>query len=203
MNWSTMDDAALAAFVWRAGVSTDALARRLSSLDLKPSDAVIAGLGLRTQALLRRFGSFGPVGEDPITERMQEASSRRFPEHILGAHREAVADGKLGASLLAWMLDVPAADLEEQLSPAVVTSVDVDSLARGLGHVAVVTILLFPDNTVLINFALLHRMDLLEALANGNGRWTVTIEADCVWSLSAPPMLAPSFRGALTRSRSR
>jgi hypothetical protein len=31
-----------------------------------------------------------------------------------------------------------------------------------------VTVLMFPDNTVLINFALINRMDLLARLANGN-----------------------------------
>jgi hypothetical protein len=32
-----------------------------------------------------------------------------------------------------------------------------------------VTSLMFPDNTVLINFAIINRMDLLARLANGNG----------------------------------
>lgn len=41
------------------------------------------------------------------------------------------------------------------------------------------TILLFPDNTVLINFAMLNRMDLLGSLANGNGRWCATVAAEC------------------------
>lgn len=39
--------------------------------------------------------------------------------------------------------------------------------------------LLFPDNTVLINFALISRMDLLERLANGNGRWCASVAAEC------------------------
>jgi len=30
---------------------------------------------------------------------------------------------------------------------------------------------MFPDNTVLTNFALINRMDLLRRLANGKGRW--------------------------------
>jgi predicted nucleic acid-binding protein len=40
-------------------------------------------------------------------------------------------------------------------------------------------VLLFPDNTVLINFAIISRMDLLERLANGNGRWCATVSIEC------------------------
>jgi predicted nucleic acid-binding protein len=42
-----------------------------------------------------------------------------------------------------------------------------------------VTFLLFPDNTVLVNFALVSRTALLETLLAGYGRWTVTIAAEC------------------------
>ncbi|MBL7497818.1 hypothetical protein I6A84_43960 [Frankia sp. CNm7] len=52
--------------------------------------------------------------------------------------------------------------------------------------------LLFPDNTVLINFAIINRMDLLERLANGNGRWCATVAAECAASARYPG------RGALT-----
>ncbi len=37
----------------------------------------------------------------------------------------------------------------------------------------------FPDNTVLIYFALMGRQDLLAELLNGRGAWTITIEAEC------------------------
>ncbi|WP_020669645.1 hypothetical protein [Amycolatopsis nigrescens] len=39
-------------------------------------------------------------------------------------------------------------------------------------------LLLFPDNTVLINFAHLHRMDLLARLAQ-NGAWCATVAREC------------------------
>lgn len=39
--------------------------------------------------------------------------------------------------------------------------------------------LLFPDNTVLVNFALLGRSDLLERLVNGRAAWTATVSAEC------------------------
>lgn len=52
--------------------------------------------------------------------------------------------------------------------------------------------LLFPDNTVLINFAYIGRMDLLEQLSNGNGAWCGTVAFECdrqSSKLSLPTML--------------
>ncbi|MCK9876412.1 hypothetical protein MXD61_00275 [Frankia sp. AgPm24] len=48
------------------------------------------------------------------------------------------------------------------------------------------TVLLFPDNTVLINFAIINRMDLLERLVKGNGRWCATVESECRRSARVP-----------------
>lgn len=50
------------------------------------------------------------------------------------------------------------------------------------------TVLLFPDNTVLINFALISRMDLLERLANGHGRWCATVASECAKSALEPEL---------------
>ncbi|MCM3883984.1 hypothetical protein [Frankia sp. R82] len=47
-------------------------------------------------------------------------------------------------------------------------------------------VLLFPDNTVLVNFAIIGRMDLLERLVNGNGRWCATVESECRRSAREP-----------------
>lgn len=54
---------------------------------------------------------------------------------------------------------------------------------------------LFPDNTVLINFALINRMDLLNRLANGNGRWCATVAAECAESARHPhlTMVDPGY----------
>ncbi len=42
--------------------------------------------------------------------------------------------------------------------------------------------LMFPDNTVLINFALINRMDLLNSLTRGNGCWCATVATECAES---------------------
>lgn len=42
--------------------------------------------------------------------------------------------------------------------------------------------LFFPDNTVLINFTIVGRLDLLEELANGNGRWCLSVSHECARS---------------------
>lgn len=49
---------------------------------------------------------------------------------------------------------------------------------------------MFPDNTVLTNFALINRMDLLGRLANGNGRWCATVAAECRESAKLPELAA-------------
>ena len=53
-----------------------------------------------------------------------------------------------------------------------------------------VAVFLFPDNTVLINFAIIDRMDLLERLANGNGRWCATVASECDLSARKPGLSA-------------
>lgn len=52
------------------------------------------------------------------------------------------------------------------------------------------TVLLFPDNTVLVNFAIINRMDLLERLANGHGRWCATVASECDASAQMPDLSA-------------
>ena len=51
---------------------------------------------------------------------------------------------------------------------------------------------MFPDNTVLINFAIINRMDLLEKLANGNGQWCATVAGECSESAKYPGLAALS-----------
>jgi predicted nucleic acid-binding protein len=50
--------------------------------------------------------------------------------------------------------------------------------------------LVLPDTTVLINFALIQRMDLLEQLANNRGQWCATVAQECRQSASRPGLAA-------------
>lgn len=47
---------------------------------------------------------------------------------------------------------------------------------------------LFPDNTVLVNFAHLNELALLEELLNGRGAWTGTVAAECERSATYPDL---------------
>lgn len=48
------------------------------------------------------------------------------------------------------------------------------------------TTLLFPDNTVLINFTMIDAINVLGELLNTRGRWTVTIRQECEKSARQP-----------------
>lgn len=49
---------------------------------------------------------------------------------------------------------------------------------------------LFPDNTVLCNFAAVERLDLLRAVLNGRGRWTAAVKYEAEKSARFLPTLA-------------
>lgn len=48
---------------------------------------------------------------------------------------------------------------------------------------------IFPDNTVLINFTLVGRQDLVEWLVRDNGKWCVTVARECKRSAEHKPEL--------------
>lgn len=125
-DWENALPAAVAQIIWDRGVSTDSLSRRLSALALRPGPALAVGLTMKTQAFLRRNGDFD------ITGRMQEASTRRFPEHLVAAHRDAVESGRLSSATLGWMLGVDSRHLDSELAPHR-SEPDVDWLADELG----------------------------------------------------------------------
>lgn len=52
------------------------------------------------------------------------------------------------------------------------------------------TAFLFPDNTVLCNFAAVDRLDLLAAVLNGRGRWTAAVAYEATRSARHLPVLA-------------
>jgi predicted nucleic acid-binding protein len=56
---------------------------------------------------------------------------------------------------------------------------------------------MFPDNTVLINFAIINRMDLLQRLANGNGSWCATVATECAESAKRPELGALEKTGEI------
>ncbi len=110
-DWRELPPTSVADLVWQWGVSTQALATRLSSLRVPVSEGVRELLALKTQALLRRHWAGGRHG-DPITERMAAASARHFPEWLQQAHLDRIAAGTLRKDTLAWMLDVAPERLE-------------------------------------------------------------------------------------------
>ena len=52
------------------------------------------------------------------------------------------------------------------------------------------TTFLFPDNTVLCNFAAVDRLDLLQVVLNGRGRWTAAVAYEASRSARHLPALA-------------
>jgi predicted nucleic acid-binding protein len=57
--------------------------------------------------------------------------------------------------------------------------------------------LLFPDNTVLVNFAIISRLDLLSRLANGKGQWCATVARECAQSAREPGLAALAGAGEI------
>jgi hypothetical protein len=141
VDWRASSPPELAQFVWDAGVSCEALATRLTSLQLRVSPRVRKLLDGSTQRLLREHLSevAGPAvtgGQfalpiDLITERMNASAMRRFPLSLQAAHVRRIALGEISPGTLAWMLDTAEEDLVVDRPTPVHESVD--SLASALG----------------------------------------------------------------------
>jgi transcriptional regulator with XRE-family HTH domain len=115
-NWRRVTPAALAQFVWRAGVSTSALQRRLTELGIDASPAAEASPGttslMRSEYQVIRDVS-GATGDlDLVAAREQQSSGRRFPIGVVGALRDRVQAGAADPGVLAWALDVPIDEIE-------------------------------------------------------------------------------------------
>lgn len=130
VDWEHLNAAQLADLVWQWGVSTDALARRLDTLQVSVPDVVREWSDQPTQRLLRRHWA-SETGEDEITLRMEAAAQRRFPLALQEAHLVGIASGDLGKGTLAWMLGIEVDALEVD-TPSV-TEADADELANALG----------------------------------------------------------------------
>lgn len=116
----------MADLIWTRGVSTEAMRYRLENLGRPVSASVLAMLGKRTQQALRHHWICG-LG-DPITERMREASDRRFPNSWIEGHLNRIAQGTLHKHTLAWMLGVAPESLEVE-EPPHTDPVDITGLA--------------------------------------------------------------------------
>ncbi|MDO9395064.1 MAG: XRE family transcriptional regulator [Herbiconiux sp.] len=132
-DWTSMTPPAVAAFLWDAGVSTEALRRRLGSLALPVSARLTALLQNPTQRVLADHLAPRDARGSLISERMARASARRFPPELIAAHTRAVAVGSVSPATLAWMLDVDPAELENELASSVEAPGDLDWLAREFG----------------------------------------------------------------------
>jgi Zn-dependent peptidase ImmA (M78 family)/transcriptional regulator with XRE-family HTH domain len=131
IDWADITTAQLAGRVWELGVSTEALAKRLSSLHITTSPVVGEWAVQPTQRLLRRWWTPNEPG-DPITERMDAASTRHFPLALQEAHLALIANGELPKATLAWMLGVEADSLEVD-EPAPTSAPSSNELAAALG----------------------------------------------------------------------
>ncbi|WP_344100256.1 XRE family transcriptional regulator [Myceligenerans crystallogenes] len=132
IDWRRAGPDVVADVVWSRGVSTKALANRLVSLRIAASRDVSDVLTWPTQRVLRQHPPAEPGEFDPITLRMEQAASRRFPVTLQERHREGIASGRLGAATLAWMLNVSEDSLDvDEPNPA--DPVEPDDLAATLG----------------------------------------------------------------------
>lgn len=115
VNWATLSDEELAVWLWDVGVSTIVLQRRLRDLHIEPSEEVIAALELKTQQLMRsHIASLSSTGSgDPIWERENRSTGRRFPAAVVARLADRVASGEADPQLLAWVRDVAVDELDE------------------------------------------------------------------------------------------
>lgn len=56
--------------------------------------------------------------------------------------------------------------------------------------------LFLPDNTVLVNFALIHRMDLLGELIKSQGAWCLSVARECQRSAAVDPKYSDMTQAA-------
>lgn len=99
IDWDLILPDAIAEYLWAVGVSTKALASRLTSLKLPVSPLTRKTLSLPTRSLVSQFFS-----ADVIAARVARSASRRIPTDLVDAHLAAVAERQLPATTLEWLL---------------------------------------------------------------------------------------------------
>lgn len=135
VDWTRLTPEEFAKLLWQWGVSTKSIEVRLRSLHIRPSAELAELLTQTTQSVLRRHLQLQPTKNlfsDEMGDRMQAASTRRFPGELLDAHSRGVAEGRLHAGSLAWMLGVEESQIELGRE-AEVSAVGADDLAELLG----------------------------------------------------------------------
>ncbi len=130
--WPEASERDLGEFLWRTGVSTSALQKRFTALGIVPSATVASALEEKTQAVIGRALGRQTAQQDGIAHRMQDASARRFPVHLIATHRAGVAEGTLLPDTLGWMLGIDPESISLELAPALVP-VDLDWLGDQFG----------------------------------------------------------------------
>ncbi len=130
LDWETITCTEVCQFLWDYGIGTQALGNRLAGLGIETTADVAELLTRPMPGALRpsqqhlklpsaKPGNvFADFFYDPIDERMQNASQRRFPLTLLAAHRQRIEDTGLTPATLAWMLQSPVEDLAEERKPA-------------------------------------------------------------------------------------
>ncbi|MFC0313720.1 helix-turn-helix domain-containing protein [Gordonia phosphorivorans] len=107
VDWTEVSVPEVAAFLWRHGVSTWALRRRLAYLKLVAGADVLAALESSTPRLLRAHLREVSVDPHAVVRREQESAARRFPLGLLEVATRRVDEGRMGPEHLAWALGVP------------------------------------------------------------------------------------------------
>lgn len=131
VDWTSIEEAAVAESLWEWGVSTEALRTRLRSLRIERSEQVDRWLTASTITFLRRWAT--PAGRwRDLVDRQRGATTRRFPSELILRHETAVADGRVAPATLAWMLGVAQHALSAS-APRADQQVDVAGLAAELG----------------------------------------------------------------------
>lgn len=98
VDWARISEAELSAFLWRTGVSTQALLTRLAGLGINGPTQIPAPV-----AMLRRHVIPSGPAQDPVTDRLRDAAARRFPTRLLARHEEEGDHPRT----LSWMLGAP------------------------------------------------------------------------------------------------
>ena len=119
IDWWSADRDTLGRFLWQTGVSTKSLSNRLDSLGLPVSTDVRRALAEKTQRIVSQSTIFSGVSSaELVAARAQDSSARRFPPHLIAAHRGLVERGAIHANTLAWMLGNDVVEIERENLPA-------------------------------------------------------------------------------------